>query len=142
MSEPDSDDLFGPPPEESTPPTDEEPPAEDEPIEEEEEPAAPAEEEEDDLFGGFGAILREPGGLASGELRRWVDNSGEYSCRGRLIRVLDGKLQLLKDNGRTTTVPFGRLSQSDLQFVHRQASAQRAEAAGQTAQVGLLRMAQ
>jgi hypothetical protein len=79
-------------------------------------------------------ILREPGGLASAELRTWVDNTGNYSCRGRLIRFLDNHVRLLKDNGRTTTVPLTRLSANDLQFVHRQASAQQMEAAGQLAQ--------
>ena len=57
-----------------------------------------------------GAILQQPGGFASLELRRWKDNTGRHSCRGRLIRVIDGKAQLLKDNGRTSTVAFGRLS--------------------------------
>ena len=154
-SEPSADDMFGPAPDEpmdepaeepadepaeddfsfGAPPDESTPPAEEEPMEEEEEPAPPAEGEQDDLFN-FGAVLREPGGFASAELRSWVDNTGRYSCRGRLIRVLDAKVQLLKENGRTTSVPFGRLSQNDLQFVHRQASAQRAEVVGQTAQVG------
>jgi hypothetical protein len=75
-----------------------------------------------------------PGGLASSELRRWVDNTGQYSCRGRLIRVLEGKVQLRKENGHTTTVPFSRLCEVDLEFVQRQASAQRAEAVSKTAQ--------
>lgn len=109
------------------------------PAEEEStEPAAPAEEpapaeeekKEDssfeDLFGQTDEILQEAGGLASTGLRRWVDNTGEYSCRGRLIDVADGHVKLLKDNGRTTTVALVRLSSADLNFVHRQASAQRA----------------
>jgi hypothetical protein len=123
-SEPSGDDLFAPQGEETSPPAEEENP-----------PAEEKSAEDDDLFGGAGAILRMPGGLASSQLRRWVDNTGEYSCRGRMIRVLDGKVQLRKDNGRTTTVPFGRLCAVDLAFVQRQASAQRTEAASQTAQV-------
>jgi hypothetical protein len=97
---------------------------------------APAEgtESGDDIFGTSTRTLSEPGGLASSELRRWVDNTGNYSCQGRLVRFLDGKVRLVKDNGRTTTVPLHRLSMSDLEFVHRQASAQRAELAGQLAQ--------
>jgi hypothetical protein len=114
---------------------DEEPAQEEEVPVEEEEPAAPAEEGEDDIFGGFGAILREPGGLASTEVRRWVDNTDQFSCQARLIRVLDGKVQLLKETGRTTTVPLSRLSQSDLQFVNRQASAEQSESFGRTARV-------
>jgi hypothetical protein len=119
-SEPAGDDLFGPPAETA--------PAEEAPAEE-----APA-EEEDDLFGDAGTILRQPGGLASVELRGWIDNTGAHSCRGRMIKMLDGKVQLLKDNGRTTTVSLSRLSEADLAFVNRQASAHRAEAMGKTAQ--------
>jgi hypothetical protein len=110
------DDFFGPPAEEAAPPAEE----------------APAAEEEDDLFGNAGSILSQPGGLASLELRQWNDNTGQHSCRGRMIKMLDGKVQLLKDNGRTSTVPFSRLSSDDLAFVHRQASAKRSEAIGQT----------
>jgi hypothetical protein len=119
--------LFGEPattePAEETPSESEETPAE--------EPPTPA--DEDDIFGtGTSSILREPGGLASAADRLWVDNTGNYSCRGRLVNFFDGHVQLLKDNGRTTTVPLHRLSADDLNFVNRQASAQ--EAAFQTAQ--------
>jgi hypothetical protein len=104
------------------------PPAtEEKPEAMEEQPAeAPAEEqpaEEEDIFGRSRDILRQPGGLASTEMRTWVDNTGHYSCRGRIVRFLDGHVRLLKDNGRTTTVPFHRLSRGDLEFVHRQALA-------------------
>jgi SLA1 homology domain 1, SHD1 len=98
---------------------------------------APAEKDkkkDDDLFGGFGAILREPGGLASNEMRHWVDNTGRFTCEGRLTRVLDGQVQLLKDNGHPSTVPLSRLSENDLAFVNRQASAERSQSADQTAQ--------
>ena len=129
------DDLFGPASTstETTPPagTESTPPAE-EAI-----PPAGTEEATDaaeDLFGTSYEILREPGGLASGELRTWVDNTGKYSCHGRLVRFLDNHVRLLKDNGRTTTVPLARLSTNDLQFVQRQASAQQTEMAGQLAQ--------
>ena len=119
-------DLFGEPAE-----TEPEMPAEEQPAEEPAEEEAPAEEmpaeEDDDIFGASRSILREPGGLASQELRVWVDNTGNYSCRGRLVRFLDGQVRLLKDTGRTTTVPLYRLSTSDLEFVHRQASAQQAD---------------
>ena len=86
------------------------------------------------MFGGFGAILREPGGLASNEMRHWVDDTGHFTCEGRLTKVLDGKVQLLKDNGHTSTVPLSRLSQVDLSFVYRQASAERSQSGVQTAQ--------
>jgi hypothetical protein len=83
--------------------------------------AQPETTDDDPFFGT--SILREPGGLASVELRTWVDNTGDYSCRGRLVRFMDGKVRILKDNGRTTTVPLVRLSAVDLEFINRQASA-------------------
>jgi hypothetical protein len=93
----------------------------------------PKTEEKDPLFGSAPSILREAGGLASNEMRLWTDNSGSYSCRGRLIRFYEGQVRLLKENGRTATVPLARLSTGDLEFVNRQASAQQAEV-GKTAQ--------
>ena len=95
----------------------------------------PAGEEKkaDDIFGATPSVLREAGGLASDEMRQWVDNTGNFSCRGRLVRFLDGQVRLVKDNGRTTTVSLARLSANDLEFVERQASAHQASAF-QTAQ--------
>jgi hypothetical protein len=129
-SEPALDELFGSG-EGAKEPTEEQP-AEEQPAEEQ-----PSEEEEpsvDDLFGDFGMILDEPGGLSSDALRQWVDNTGRFTCQGRLLRIADGHVRLLKDNGRTTTVPFSRLSQGDRHFVERQASAQHFESVNQTAQ--------
>lgn len=120
-----ADDLFGPPADEAAPPA--EAPAEE----------VPATDTEDDLFGDAGSILRQPGGFASLELRRWKDNTGRHSCRGRLLRMYDGKVQLIKDNGRTSTVPLARLSVEDLAFVNRQASAQHNDGLDKTAQVGM-----
>ena len=97
----------------------------------------PAEEqktdENDDLFATAEAILS-AGRTGQPSLRHWVDNTSTFSCQGRMLRMLDGKVQLLKDNGRTTTVPLARLSKADLEFVSRQASAQKAEVIGKTAQ--------
>jgi hypothetical protein len=136
---PAADDLFGTPLSEPAAPaekkSDEKGPTMGAPAEGDK--AAPADKDkkkDDDLFGGFGAILRERGGLASNELRHWVDNTGRFSCEGRLTRVMDGEVQLLKDNGHHSTVPLGRLSQADLAFVYRQASAERSQSADQTAQ--------
>ena len=76
-----------------------------------------------------------PGGLSSVEYRHWVDNTGNFSCDGRMLQLVDGKVRILKATGRTTTVPLARLSQGDLDFVNRQASAKQAESLGKTAQV-------
>jgi hypothetical protein len=91
------------------------------------------EEKKDDLFGSAPSILREAGGLASEELREWTDNTGTFSCRGRMVQFNDGRVRLMKENGHTATVPLARLSTRDLEFVNRQASAQQAEL-GKTAQ--------
>ncbi len=86
------------------------------------------------MFGRTQTILEMPGGLASHSLRHWVDDTGSFSCEGRMLRMLDGKVQILKSTGRTTTVLLARLSKGDLEFVNRQASAQQAESLGKTAQ--------
>lgn len=49
--------------------------------------------------------------------REWVDDSGTFHVKGRLILILDGKVRLLKETGRTTTVPMERLSAADRQYV-------------------------
>ena len=126
----DEGDLFGDQPE--APAEDDfgfdafdEEPAEEAPVEE---PADEADDEddldEDDLFGGFGAILREPGGYDSVATRSWVDNSGQFSCMGRLVDLDGSSIKLLKMNGKMATVPLARLSQRDLEFVNRQVLAQ------------------
>jgi hypothetical protein len=110
-----TDDLFGPAPEKPAAPA--------------EEPAEKSEEKDaksDDIFGVSPSVLREAGGLASNEMRQWLDNTGNFSCQGRLISLIDGQVRLMKENGRTTTVPLARLSANDLRFVERQASAQQA----------------
>jgi hypothetical protein len=144
-AEPTTPDLFGPTSNEPSTPADAgasgatetpsaQPPAEETaPAEPSTTPEEKPKDDADDLFGGFGAILREPGGLASDAMREWVDNTGRFACHGRMMEFQDGHVRLLKDNGRTTTVPIYRLSQSDLEFVHRQASAQRADVFSRTA---------
>ena len=125
-----TDDLFGGTEStETTPPaTDAAPPATDAPAETPAEAPAEGEqpaEETDDIFGARN-VLQEAGGLASNEMRMWVDNTGSYSVNARLVRFVDGHVRLMKENGRTTTVPLNRLSERDLQFVNRQATAQKA----------------
>ena len=36
---------------------------------------------------------------------------------GRLVAILDGQVRLLKETGRTTTVPLDRLSAADREYV-------------------------
>jgi hypothetical protein len=76
----------------------------------------------DDLFGPpapkpaaadpFG--MREPAELP---MRTWVDNTGNFQVTAKLVEVLDGKIRLLKETGKTTTVEMQRLSEVDRQYV-------------------------
>lgn len=57
-------------------------------------------------------------------MRLWTDNTGKYQVRARLLIVGDRYVRLLKETGKTTTVPFSRLSGSDLAFVQHQVSSE------------------
>lgn len=50
-------------------------------------------------------------------VRTWKDDTGAYEVTARLVVIMDGKVRLLKETGRTTTVPLDRLSQADRQYV-------------------------
>jgi hypothetical protein len=50
-------------------------------------------------------------------MRTWNDNTGNFTVNGKLIAILDGKVRLLKDNGKTCTVPMRRLSPEDAEYV-------------------------
>src|SRR5690606_35171814 len=92
-------------------------------------PAANEDASEDDLFNENKFSLSVPGGLKSEEMRLWTDNTGKFTTRGRLIEVLDGAVRLLKENGRTTTVPMHRLSHADSTFVALQVRASQTQLA-------------
>jgi hypothetical protein len=49
--------------------------------------------------------------------RQWNDESGQFRVKARLVLVLEGNVRLLKETGRTTTVPLERLSASDRTYV-------------------------
>jgi hypothetical protein len=51
--------------------------------------------------------------------RVWTDNTGNYQVNARLVSVGETSVRLLKDTGKYTTVPMGRLSRIDLDFVVR-----------------------
>ncbi|WP_283431369.1 SHD1 domain-containing protein [Neorhodopirellula lusitana] len=55
--------------------------------------------------------------LENTESRVWIDNTGLYRTEGRLIRIADDHIKLLKANGKTCTVPFARLSDSDSEYL-------------------------
>jgi hypothetical protein len=91
-------------------PAAEAPPAEAKPAEK-----APAEKkpapkvEEDDPF-----KISAEGQLAA---RSWTDDTGTFQIQGRLVALLDGKVRILKETGKTTTVSLERLSAADRTYV-------------------------
>ena len=70
---------------------------------------APVGDDMDDLFG--------KKSNASESMRVWTDNTGKYKTVGRLVVIAKTHVRLLKENGRHSTVPLNRLSNSDLDYV-------------------------
>lgn len=58
-----------------------------------------------------------PGADGHLPIRQWTDNSGQFRVQARLVLILDGKVRLLKETGRTTTVLLERLSTDDRAYV-------------------------
>jgi hypothetical protein len=58
-----------------------------------------------------------PGADGRLPVREWRDNSGHFQIKARLLLILDGQVRLLKETGRTTTVPLSRLSAADQAYV-------------------------
>lgn len=95
----------------------------------EEDPLAPAEAEEteepssseaskvEDLFGQQELPLFHD---ASQTTRQWTSRDARFGCEARLDRVTAKTVVLLKTDGKKVAVPFSRLSNSDLRFVHQQ----------------------
>lgn len=90
-------------------------------------PATPAEpsKEVEDLFSEPAGPMAaaEPKSDASEGMRLWTDNTGEFQVRARLVVVGKTHVRLLKDTGKFTTVPYSRLSQTDLAYVRTQSDA-------------------
>jgi hypothetical protein len=64
-------------------------------------------------------------------MRVWRDDSGDFEVRAKLVLILEGKVRLLKDTGKYTTVPLDRLSPADLTYVRQHASAMLAKLTAQ-----------
>ncbi len=77
----------------------------------------------DELFGKQ-PVLGEPGGLASRTVRWWTDDGARFRCEARLQQVTAQAVVLVKNDGKRVAVPFSRLCDDDLQFVHQQVLAQ------------------
>ncbi|MFN5850360.1 MAG: SHD1 domain-containing protein [Pirellulaceae bacterium] len=57
--------------------------------------------------------------LGQQEWRTWTDHTGTFQVRAALIEVGSHHLVLLKENGRTTTLPISRLSPQDAVYLRR-----------------------
>jgi hypothetical protein len=66
----------------------------------------------DDLDDVFGKKDQVPAGM-----RVWTDDTGKFKTVGRLVVIAKHHIRLLKSNGRHSTVPLNRLSNTDLDFV-------------------------
>ncbi|NND99258.1 MAG: cytoskeleton assembly control protein, partial [Pirellulaceae bacterium] len=55
--------------------------------------------------------------LSDTRLRTWIDNTGQYRTDGRLIEINSDNVRLLKDTGRTCTVPNARMCPADAAYV-------------------------
>jgi hypothetical protein len=60
--------------------------------------------------------------LRTAQTRTWVDNTGNFRTVGKLIEIHATSIRLLKENGRTCTVPKRRLSRADAAYVDRMES--------------------
>lgn len=58
-----------------------------------------------------------PGADGRLPVRNWSDNSGRFQVKAKLVLIEGDKVRLLKETGRTTTVPVERLSASDRAYV-------------------------
>jgi 3-oxoacyl-ACP reductase-like protein len=88
-------------------------------------PAAPA-EKLDDIFGSAPAAQQnvvsielkpQVDPLEESRERVWIDNTGSFSTQGRLIEIGEDFIRLMKENGRTCTVPMDRLCPADAVYV-------------------------
>ncbi len=77
---------------------------------------APEENNFDDLFKSTSAPQQPT--FQGAEFRSWIDNTGSYEVKARLVMIYPDRIRLLKENGKHTTVPFTRLSDSDRQYVN------------------------
>jgi hypothetical protein len=109
-STPNFDDLFG------TPGNAKVNPSQSAPSLEEKIKTGPEENNFDDLF--KSTSLPSQPEFKGAEFRSWIDNTGSYEVKARLVMIYPDRVRLLKDNGKHTTVPFSRLCESDRDYVN------------------------
>lgn len=62
--------------------------------------------------------------------RTWTDSSGTYTVEATILSVEDGKVMLLRADGRRVAVPLDKLSKADQDFVRAAMAAGAGQAAG------------
>ncbi len=77
----------------------------------------------DDLFKSTSApvektIAPEELAFRGAEFREWVDNTGDYSVKARLVVIYPDRVRLVKENGKFTAVPMSRLCNADRDYVN------------------------
>lgn len=112
---PASDDPFAPLPPKKPQPIEDDPFAPLPPATRPAAPAAPIAAEPTNAKAADALTLDPEGRLP---LRDWSDNTGAFRIKAKLVLILDGKVRLQKETGRTTTVPLDRLSEQDRSYVN------------------------
>lgn len=64
----------------------------------------------------FCGLLATASGQPPEELRPWTDASGRYRIQARFVRVVGDYVELIKNDGKTISLPLGRLSKEDRDF--------------------------
>jgi len=57
------------------------------------------------------------GDMSAAALRTWTDRTGEHRVEARLVEVVDGKVTLLRADGKRVFLPVKRLSAFDQQYI-------------------------
>lgn len=60
-------------------------------------------------------------GDSDNKFRIFVDSTGQHKTEAQFVKLVDGKVTLLKKDGESTTLPLDRLSDADQAFVKQQA---------------------
>ena len=55
--------------------------------------------------------------FADEQMRKWRDKSGRFEVEAKLVKRVDGQVQLLKKDGRAVTVAISALSDADQKYL-------------------------
>jgi len=75
------------------------------------------------FLAGLLLLLLSPALAAEEELRLWHDKTGRFEVEAKMLSHKDGKVQLLKKDGRVVNVPVTLLSDADQQYLKKLAEA-------------------